>query len=123
MKVCNGCYLLALNNALKDEIQHLKVLTGQAMPSGGPMMNFPPYGSGQQFYPNSQAMHTLLTAQQFQQLQMHSQKQQQQQHHLHQLQQQQKHIRQEQKQQQLRDSMPPDQKDGNAEDPPSVKME
>ncbi|XP_044497935.1 probable transcription factor PosF21 [Mangifera indica] len=84
----------ALNDALKEEIQHLKVLTGQNMPNGGSMMNFASFGAGQQFYPKNQAMHTLLTAQQFQQLQIHSQKQQQQQHQfqqhqLHQLQQQQ----------------------------------
>jgi hypothetical protein len=75
---------------LKDEIQHLKMLTGQAMSNGGPMMNFPAsYANSQPFYPNSQAMHTMLTAQQFQQLQINSQKQQYQQHQLHQLQQQQ----------------------------------
>ncbi|XP_022137982.1 probable transcription factor PosF21 isoform X2 [Momordica charantia] len=48
--------------------------------------------AGQQFYPNNQTAHTLLTAQQFQQLQIHSQQQQQQHfqyHQLHQLQQQQ----------------------------------
>ncbi|KAH7572834.1 hypothetical protein JRO89_XS03G0021500 [Xanthoceras sorbifolium] len=39
----------ALNDALKEEIQHLKVLTGQPMmPNGGPMMNYPSYGGGQQ---------------------------------------------------------------------------
>ncbi|KAK3019901.1 hypothetical protein RJ639_002950 [Escallonia herrerae] len=81
----------ALNDALKEEIQHLKVVTGQVVPNGGPMMNFPPsYGTNQQFYPNNQALHTMLTAQQFQQLQINSQKQQQQQfqrHQLHQFQQ------------------------------------
>ncbi|KGN57248.1 probable transcription factor PosF21 [Cucumis sativus] len=83
----------ALNEALKEEIQHLKVLTGQAMPNGRSITNFASFGAGQQFYaPNNQAVHTLLTAQQFQQLQIQSQ-QQQQQHfqyqQLHQLQQQQ----------------------------------
>nr|GMD05983.1 probable transcription factor PosF21 [Ipomoea batatas] len=79
----------ALNDALKEEIQHLKVLTGQGMANGGPMMmNFgPSFGAGQQFYPNNHAMHTLLTAHQLQQLQLHSQKPQQppnfQQHQLH----------------------------------------
>ncbi|KAI4371424.1 hypothetical protein MLD38_019663 [Melastoma candidum] len=89
----------ALNEALKEEIQHLKVLTGQAMPNGGPMMNYNSLGSGQPFYPNSQNVRTLLAQQQFQQLQIHSQKQRQQQqqqqqqqhqfqqHRLHQLQQ------------------------------------
>ena len=53
--------LVALNDALKEEIQHLKILTGQAMPpNGGPMMNFASFGGGQQFYPNNHAMHTLL---------------------------------------------------------------
>ncbi|KAL7614873.1 probable transcription factor PosF21 [Lactuca sativa] len=49
----------ALNDALKEEIQHLKSIT---------MMNF---GSNQQFqfHPNN----TMLTEQQFQQLQIHSQ--------------------------------------------------
>ncbi|KAG6597620.1 putative transcription factor PosF21, partial [Cucurbita argyrosperma subsp. argyrosperma] len=82
----------ALNEALKEEIQHLKILTGQAIPNGGSMSNFASFGASQPFYPNNQAMHTLLTAQQFQQLQIHSQQQQQQQHfqyhQLHQLQQQ-----------------------------------
>ncbi|KAG6663868.1 probable transcription factor PosF21 isoform X1 [Carya illinoinensis] len=82
----------ALNDSLKGEIQHFKVLTGQAMPNGGPMMNFLSFGAGQQFYSNNQAMHTHLTTQQFQQLQIHSQKLQQQhqlpQHSLHKLQQQ-----------------------------------
>ncbi|TKY67467.1 transcription factor PosF21 [Spatholobus suberectus] len=95
----------ALNDALKEEIQHLKVLTGQVMPNGGPI-NFASFGGGQQFYPNNQAMHTLLAAQQFQQLQIHSQKQhhqlqQQQQFQQHQLQQQQQfHQHQLQQQQQ-----------------------
>ncbi|GFP95803.1 probable transcription factor posf21 [Phtheirospermum japonicum] len=79
----------ALNDALKEEIHHLKVLTGQTI-NGGAMMNFPAsYGANQQFYGNNQAMHTLLTAQQLQQLQIHSQKQQQSQQHQHHQQQQQ----------------------------------
>ncbi|KAK4489104.1 hypothetical protein RD792_004898 [Penstemon davidsonii] len=89
----------ALNDALKDEIQHLKALTGQSQTvpnGGGPMMNFPAsYGANQQYYSNNHAAaHALLTAQQLQQLQLHSQKQQQQQqqqfqqhHQLHQFQQ------------------------------------
>ncbi|XP_044466455.1 probable transcription factor PosF21 [Mangifera indica] len=91
----------ALNDALKEEIQHLKVLTGQNIQNGGPMMNFTSFGAGQQFYPANQAMHTLLTTQQFQQLQIHSQKQQQQhQFQLHQLQQQQLHLQQQHMQEQ-----------------------
>ncbi|XP_057731071.1 probable transcription factor PosF21 [Arachis stenosperma] len=91
----------ALNDALKEEIQHLKILTGQAMPpnNGGPMMNFASFGGGQQFYPNNHAMHTLLAAQQFQQLQIHPQKQQQQ-HQFQQLQQQMLQQQQEQMHQQ-----------------------
>lgn len=79
----------ALNDALKEEIQHLKVLTGQ-IPNGGPMMNYPPsFGANQQYYSSNHAMHTLLTAQQFQQLQINSQKQQHQfqPHQMHQFQQ------------------------------------
>ncbi|KAI4372463.1 hypothetical protein MLD38_010690 [Melastoma candidum] len=86
----------ALNEALKEEIQHLKVLTGQAMPNGGPMMNYNSFGSGQPFYPNNQTVHTLLAQQQFQQLQIHSQKQRQQQQQQHQFQQHQLHQLQQQ---------------------------
>lgn len=117
----------ALNDALKEEIQHLKVLTGQTMPNGGPMMNYASFGAGQQFYPNNHAMHTLLTAQQFQQLQIHSQKQQQQfqQHQLHQIQQQQL---QEQQQQtgdiKMRGSVPsPTQKDNASDANPSTSKD
>lgn len=91
----------ALNDALKEEIQHLKVLTGQGIANGGPMMNFPAtFGGNQQFYSNNQAMHTLLAAQQLQQLQLHSHKQQHQfqQHQLHQFQQQQLQHQQQQQQ-------------------------
>ncbi|KAK4433811.1 putative transcription factor PosF21 [Sesamum alatum] len=82
----------ALNDALKEEIQHLKVLTGQAIPNGGPMMSIPTsYGANQHYYPNNHTINTLLTAQKLQQLQLHSQKQQHQfqQHHLYPYQQQQ----------------------------------
>lgn len=90
----------ALNEALKEEIQHLKMVTGQAISNGGPMMNFPTsFASNQQFYQNNQAMQTLITAQQFQQLQLHSQKQQQQQQHQHQYQQHQLHQLQQQQMQ------------------------
>ncbi|KAG6393672.1 hypothetical protein SASPL_147917 [Salvia splendens] len=104
----------ALNDALKEEIQHLKVLTGQPMSNGGAMMNFPAsYGANQQYFSNSHTMNTLLTAQQLQQLQLHSQKQQHhqlQQRQLHQFQQQQMQHQQEQQQSQtvdmkLRNSM------------------
>ncbi|XP_042013754.1 probable transcription factor PosF21 isoform X2 [Salvia splendens] len=83
----------ALNNALKEEVQHLKVLTGQPMSNGGTMINFPAsYGANQQYFSNNHSMNTMLTAQQLQQLQLHSQKQQQhqfQQRQLHQFQQEQ----------------------------------
>ncbi|CAH8309026.1 unnamed protein product [Eruca vesicaria subsp. sativa] len=70
----------ALNDTLKEEVQHLKVLTGQGVSNGASsVMNYGSFGSNQQFYPNNQSMHTMQAAQQFQQLQIHSQKQQQQQ--------------------------------------------
>lgn len=73
--------MTALNDALKEEIQHLKMLTGQAIPNGGPMMNYPAFRGNQPHYPsNNQSTHTLMAAQEFQQLQIHSQKQQQQNH-------------------------------------------
>lgn len=104
MFFCFCFCLVALNDALKEEIQHLKLLTGQNIANGGPMMNFPSsYGTNQQFYSNNQAMHMMLTAQQFQQLQIHSQKQQHQfqQQQLHQFQQQQQlHHQQQQPQMQ-----------------------
>nr|VDD08375.1 unnamed protein product [Brassica rapa] len=68
----------ALNEALKEEVQHLKVLTGQGVSNGGTsVMNYGSFGSNQQFYPNNQSRHTMLAAQQFQQLQIQSQNQQQ----------------------------------------------
>ncbi|KAL6548570.1 putative transcription factor PosF21 [Orobanche gracilis] len=94
----------ALNDSLKEEIHHLKVLTGQTIANGGSMMNFPAsYGANQQYYSNNQAMHTLLTAQQLQQLQIHSQKTQQfqQQHQLHQFQQSQSSMQQQQQHEQV----------------------
>ncbi|XP_071736273.1 probable transcription factor PosF21 [Rutidosis leptorrhynchoides] len=95
----------ALNDALKEEIQHLKAITGQNLANSGPMMNFQnsSFASNQQqlFYPKNKAMNTMLTAQQFQQLQIQSHKQQHQfqQQHLHQLQQQQQQQQQLQHQQ------------------------
>ncbi|KAE8714479.1 putative transcription factor PosF21 [Hibiscus syriacus] len=88
----------ALNDALKEEIQHLKVMTGQPMPNGGPMMNYASFGANQQYYSNNQAMHTLLTAQQFQQLQIQSQK------HLHPFQPHQLHQQHDQPQHQTGDT-------------------
>ncbi|KAL0723867.1 hypothetical protein Bca4012_038466 [Brassica carinata] len=92
----------ALNDALKEEVQHLKVLTGQGGSNGGAssVMNYGSFGSNQQFYPNNQSMHTMQAAQQFQQLQIHSQKQQQQQQQQQQFQFQQQQLYQLQLQQQ-----------------------
>ncbi|KAJ7980680.1 BZIP transcription factor [Quillaja saponaria] len=107
----------ALNDTLKEEIQHLKVLTGQTMPNGGPIMNYTSFGGGQQIYANNNAMHTLLAAQQFQQLQIHSQKQQQQfqQHQLQQQQQQTGDLN-------IRGSVPsPSQKDASDINPAATK--
>lgn len=117
-------FVVALNDALKEEIQHLKVLTGH-LPNGEPMMNYGGFGVGQ-YYSNNQAMHTLLTTQQLQQLQIHSQKQQHQfqQHQLHQLQQQQMHQQQDQQQQsqqklsgdtKMRGTLPSSQKENTAD--------
>lgn len=84
---------VALNDALKEEIQHLKAVTGQ---NSGAVMNFPPsFGSNQQFYSQNQSMNTMLTAQQFQQLQIQSHTQQ------HQFQQQQLHHQQQQQEQHM----------------------
>ncbi|KAH1089498.1 hypothetical protein J1N35_016755 [Gossypium stocksii] len=108
----------SLNDALKEEIQHLKVLTAQPMPNGGPVMNFASFGASQQYIPNNHAMQALLTAQQFQQLQIQLQKHQHQfpPHQLHQLQQQ-LQLQQEHQQQagemRVRGSMPsPNRRDG-----------
>ncbi|KAL8140349.1 hypothetical protein V2J09_006370 [Rumex salicifolius] len=99
----------ALNDALKEEIQHMRRLTGQAMANGGPISNLAStssFGVNQAFYPNNQKMHSLLTAQQqFQQMQINSQKQHQfqphqQQHVLNQLKQQQQMQQHEQSQNQ-----------------------
>lgn len=91
-----------LNEALKEEIQHLKVLTGQgASSNGASAMKYGSFGSNQQFYSNNQSMQTILAAQQLQQLQLHSQKQQQHQHQQQQQQQQQQFQFQQQQIQQL----------------------
>ncbi|KAF5184339.1 bZIP transcription factor [Thalictrum thalictroides] len=64
----------ALNNALRDELQRLKVITGQAITGVGSLMNFgSTHRSNQPFYPNNQTMHGVLAAHQFQQLQIQSQ--------------------------------------------------
>ncbi|KAJ8538548.1 hypothetical protein K7X08_027769 [Anisodus acutangulus] len=70
----------ALDDALKEEIQQVKVRIGQDIANAGPMMNFPTsMGSNQQLNSNNNHdMHVLSTAQQLQQLQILSHKQQQQ---------------------------------------------
>ncbi|XP_030461041.1 probable transcription factor PosF21 [Syzygium oleosum] len=62
----------ALNDALKDEIEHLKVLTGQAMPNGAPaMMHLAPFAPRPLFYPpNNSEPRPVMAAQQLQQLQI-----------------------------------------------------
>ncbi|CAA7396648.1 unnamed protein product [Spirodela intermedia] len=69
----------ALNDTLREEVQRLKLVTGQAMPNGSQMMNLgSSYGGTQQFYShNHHSVQSLLAAQQLQQLQLHSQRQQQ----------------------------------------------
>ncbi|KAF3330887.1 putative transcription factor PosF21 [Carex littledalei] len=67
----------ALNDTLRDEIQRLKIATGQAVSNGG-KMNFGPssfVSSPQNSYRQNQ-MQSLLAAHQLQQLQIHSHNQQ-----------------------------------------------
>ncbi|KAJ0230143.1 transcription factor PosF21 [Hirschfeldia incana] len=106
-----------LNEALKEEIQHLKVLTGQGASNGASAMNYGSFGSNQQqFYSNNQSMQTILAAQQLQQLQLHSQKQQQQQHQHQQQQQQQFQFQQQQIQQLMQHRLrQQEQQNGSAE--------
>lgn len=66
--------MAALNDALREEVQRLKLVTGQAMPNGGQMNYGSQFGGvTQQYYPQNNTMHTLLAAHQLQQLQIHSQ--------------------------------------------------
>ncbi|KAL6903581.1 hypothetical protein ACP4OV_004394 [Aristida adscensionis] len=71
----------ALNDRLRDEIQQLKIATGQVNTNVGKMGNFgmSSFGVNPQSYQRSH-MQSLLAAQQLQQLQIHSQHQQQQTH-------------------------------------------
>ena len=84
------CLRAALNDRLRDEIQQLKIATGQVNANIGKMGNFgvSSFGGNPQSYQRSH-IQSLLFAQQLQQLQIHSQHQQQQQTHL---QQQQQHL-------------------------------
>lgn len=96
----------ALNDRLRDEVQQLKIATGQVNASSGKMGNFglSSYGSNPQSYQRSHVQ-SLLAAQQLQQLQIHHSQQQQ-----HQMQlQDQQHLAtvQRQRQQQLlQEAMP-----------------
>ena len=76
-----SCLRAALNDRLRDEIQQLKIATGQVNASIGKMGNFgvSSFGGNPQSYQRSH-IQSLLAAQQLQQLQIHSQHQQQQQH-------------------------------------------
>lgn len=65
---------------IREEIQRLKVATGQVLPnSSGQAMNYGPssFGANQQLYNHNRSMQSLLAAQQLQQLHLHSQHQQQ----------------------------------------------
>ena len=75
-----SCLRAALNDRLRDEIQQLKIATGQVNASIGKMGNFgvSSFGGNPQSYQRSH-IQSLLAAQQLQQLQIHSQHQQQQQ--------------------------------------------
>ncbi|KAM0940104.1 putative transcription factor bZIP family [Dioscorea sansibarensis] len=68
------------NNLIREEIQRLKLATGQVLPnSGGQAMNYGPasFGANQQLYNHNRSMQSLLAAQQLQQLHLHSPHQQQ----------------------------------------------
>ena len=96
------CLRAALNDRLRDEIQQLKIATGQVNASIGKMGNFgvSSFGGNPQSYQRSH-IQSLLAAQQLQQLQIHSQ--QQQQPHL---QQQQQHLSTAQQHLLLQESLP-----------------
>lgn len=68
--------VLALNDTLRDEIQRLKIATGQVVSNGG-KMNFGPssFNNPQNSY-HQNHMQSLLAAHQLQQLQLHSHNQQ-----------------------------------------------
>ena len=97
-----SCLRAALNDRLRDEIQQLKIATGQVNASIGKMGNFgvSSFGGNPQSYQRSH-IQSLLAAQQLQQLQIHSQ--QQQQPHL---QQQQQHLSTAQQHLLLQESLP-----------------
>ncbi|XP_044967006.1 transcription factor RF2a-like [Hordeum vulgare subsp. vulgare] len=104
----------ALNDRLRDEVQQLKIATGQLNANNGNLGNLgglSSYGLNPQmsYQRRSQMQQSLLAAQQLQQLQIHSHHQQQQQPQMH-LQQQQRvgSVRQQQQQQQLQSQLRPE---------------
>ncbi|WVZ86250.1 hypothetical protein U9M48_033062 [Paspalum notatum var. saurae] len=92
----------ALNDRLRDEIQQLKIATGQVNTNIGKMGNFgmPSFGGNPQSYQRSH-IQSLLAAQQLQKLQIHSQHQQHQTHL-----QQQQHLSTSQQHQLLQEALP-----------------
>ncbi|KAJ1271709.1 hypothetical protein BS78_06G146900 [Paspalum vaginatum] len=91
----------ALNDRLRDEIQQLKIATGQVNPNIGKMGNFglSSFGGNPQSYQRSH-IQSLLAAQQLQKLQIHSQ------HQTHLQQQQQQHLSTAQQHQLLQEALP-----------------
>ncbi|URD83937.1 hypothetical protein MUK42_23430 [Musa troglodytarum] len=105
----------ALNEALREEVQRLKLATGQMLPNGGQMVNLVPssFGANQQFYHHNQGMQSLLAAHQLQQLQIHSQ-------HPQQLQQPHQTLQQPQQQQPLHPRTPQQQQ--QQQQPPAADL-
>lgn len=100
--VTSPCLHAALNDRLRDEIQQLKIATGQVNANIGKMGNFglSSFGGNPQSYQRSH-IQSLLAAQQLQQLQIRSQHQQQQTHL-----QQQQHLSTAQQHQLLQEALP-----------------
>ncbi|WOL00902.1 hypothetical protein Cni_G09615 [Canna indica] len=63
----------ALNDTLREEVQRLKIATGQAITNSGQMVNYAQssFGVNQQYYHQNHAMQSLLAAHQLQQLHIH----------------------------------------------------
>lgn len=112
--------IAALNDTLREEVQRLKLVTGQAgTANGAQMMNYGPssssFGAGgppQPQYPNSHAMQSMLAAHQLQQLQIHPQ------HHQLQPRPNLHHPQQQQQQQQVRgpaQNQPPKEREGGSD--------
>lgn len=63
--------IAAVNNALNDEVEPLRVTGGMGNPNGGHMTNNgADFDSNQQVYPYTNELHTLITTHQLQQLQI-----------------------------------------------------